>query len=79
MKTFVLKNFKQGSYPFPIGIALDGHIVWGPFKEENRVYRHCDVDICNGSVINGRYGYVSSLNHPYFVGCWGPGNYPAYT
>lgn len=62
----------------PIGLAKDGHIVWGPYKDEGVVWKSCDVDVCNGKLINGFYGYVSSLKHPYFVGCFGPANYPTF-
>lgn len=78
MKTFILKHFIQPAFPYPIGIALDGHIIWGPFKDETTVFDSCDVDICNGRVIGGQYGYVANIRHPYFVGCWGPGNFPEY-
>ena len=34
-KTFILNEYKQSEYPVPVGLALDGHIVWGPFKSKN--------------------------------------------
>lgn len=58
----------------PIGIALDGHIIYGPFKDSTSLWQPCDVDICNGKQINGNYGYVISNFHPYTIGCWGPGD-----
>lgn len=59
----------------PFGIAKDGHIIWGPYNEDGEEWADCDVDLCNGRRIDGNYGYMSTSFHPYFVGCWGPGNY----
>jgi hypothetical protein len=58
----------------PIGLAKDGHIIYGPYKNDGTTFSDCDVDICNGAVINGRYGYASTTFHPYFMGCYGPGS-----
>lgn len=63
----------------PIGIAKDGHILWGPYNEDGSTWADCDVDLCNGRKINGYYGYMSTTFHPYFWGCWGPGNYNIYS
>lgn len=41
-------------------------------------YSGCQVDVCNGLKINGVYSYVATLFHPYFIGCYGEGNYPDY-
>ncbi len=32
--------------------------------------------MCNGITIGGHYAYVSTLFHPYTVGCYGPGSNP---
>jgi len=61
----------------PIGIAKDGHIIWGPFDADGDLWGDCDVDVCNGIQVDGYYGYAATGFHPYIVGCWGPGNYPA--
>lgn len=58
----------------PIGIAKDGHVIWGPYKDDGTVWADCDVDMCGGAVIEGSYGYATTIFHPYFVGCWGRGN-----
>lgn len=63
----------------PIGIAKDGHIIYGPYDSTGKTWVGTEVDICNGKMIDGVYGYVASTFHPYFVGCWGPGNYPTFT
>lgn len=59
-----------------VGIALDGHIIYGPWKDTSNLWGYCDVDVCNGLQVNGAYGYAMTTFHPYTVGCWGPGNQP---
>lgn len=58
----------------PIGIAKDGRIIYGPFRSDGMLWQPCDVDACNGRMFGRHYGYVATMFHPYFVGCWGPGN-----
>ena len=58
----------------PIGIAKDGHIIWGPIKSEGNYWTACDVDVCNWS--ETKKGYAATLFHPYIVGCWGSGSSP---
>lgn len=61
----------------PIGMAIDGHVIWGPYNIDQDLIRSwdpCDLDICNGFRINGSYGYAATMFHPYLVGCWGPSN-----
>jgi len=48
--------------------------MWGPFSDEGKVWTSCEVDVCNGMMMNGYYGYVATTFHPYFLGCFGPGN-----
>lgn len=57
-----------------VGIALDGHIIYGPWKDNTNLWGYCDVDVCNGLEVNGAYGYAMTTFHPYTIGCWGPGN-----
>lgn len=59
---------------YPVGLSKDGRIIWGPYKDDGTLYDACDVDICNGMEIDGRYGYISTMWHPYILGCFGPGN-----
>eukprot|EP00347_Sterkiella_histriomuscorum_P014134 403362035 len=58
----------------PIGLAKDGKIIYGPYNQFGQLWQSCDVDVCNGRIINGHYSYVTTLFYPYYVGCWGPGN-----
>eukprot|EP00347_Sterkiella_histriomuscorum_P007900 403347132 len=68
-------NTAASKIMFPIGLAKDGHIIYGPFKNDGTLWQPCEVDICNGIVIGGvSYAYVSTMFYPYTVGCWGPGN-----
>jgi hypothetical protein len=60
-----------------VGIALDGHIIYGPWKSATERWAQCDVDVCNGLSINGAYGYAMTSFHPYTIGCWGPGTIQA--
>jgi len=57
-----------------MGIAKDGHIIYGIYKDDGTMVSDCDVDVCNGAWINGVYGYYATPFHPYFVGCFGPGS-----
>ncbi|CDW77974.1 UNKNOWN [Stylonychia lemnae] len=56
-----------------IGVARDGHSILGPYRKDGMLWQPCDVDLCNGLEIAGIYYYVTTMFHPYTVGCWGPG------
>jgi hypothetical protein len=43
---------------------------------DGKTYNDCDVDVCNGILLNGHYSYVSTFTHPYIMGCYGPGSTP---
>jgi hypothetical protein len=75
----MLDGFSDEEYLTPIGIAKDGHIIWGPYNATGSVWNTCDLDVCNGMFINGYYGYTATNTHPYLVGCFGPGNNPGIT
>jgi hypothetical protein len=70
---------KQGftdttNYGGIVGIAKDGHLIYGPYNESGREWACSERDACNGRFFpDGSYGYVSTKEHPYIVGCWGPG------
>jgi len=57
----------------PVGVARDGRYIYGPYNDQGNLWQPCDVDICNGRMINGQYAYVTTTFFPYTVGCWGPG------
>ena len=60
-----------------IGLSKDGYLIYGPFKSDGTFWQPCDLDVCNGKIINDNYAYVASVFYPYGVGCWGPANTPA--
>jgi len=56
-----------------IGLAKDGHLIYGPKKSNGSTWSCTDHDFCNGTFMDdGSYGYVSTDTHPYVIGCWGP-------
>lgn len=56
-----------------IGIAKDGHVIYGPYNPYSALYGCDDVDMCNGRIMeDGSYAYIATTTAPYFVGCWGP-------
>jgi hypothetical protein len=77
IRTYSVMKIKHAQKSFmPIGIAKDGHIIYGPYSNNKVLWQPCDVDICNGLIINNQYVYVSTMFHPYTVGCWGIGSRP---
>jgi hypothetical protein len=61
------------AYRSVLGLAKDGRPVYTPIYSGGSSYDDCDIDVCNGIFLNGHYAYVSTLNHPYIMGCYGPG------
>ncbi len=62
-----------------IGIAKDGHIIYGPYLSTGKIITS-GVDMCNGMFYNvgGDYAYFATNKYPYITGCYGPGNYPSF-
>lgn len=81
-----IANYSVESYPTSaktltvIGIAKDGHIIYGPYTSAG-VQVESGFDICNGMFHDsiGNYGYFATSTYPYITGCFGPGNYPSFT
>lgn len=63
-------------YRSVLGVSKDGRPIYTPLYDNGKEYADCDVDICNGIMIGGHYSYVSTLFHPYIMGCFGPGSSP---
>ncbi|CAF1396730.1 unnamed protein product [Adineta steineri] len=61
-----------------IGIAKDGHVIYGPYLSTNTRVTS-GFDVCNGMFYDttGNYAYFATSTFPYLVGCFGPGNYPS--
>jgi hypothetical protein len=63
-----------GTYGGVYGLALDGHVIYGPYNKAGELWSCEDLDVCNGFWLDDRsYGYASTTFYPYLVGCWGPG------
>lgn len=77
LKTFGLNAYSTKKTLTPVALAKDGHIIYGPYNSDGTAWGYCDVDVCNGRMVDGYYSYVTTTFHPYFIGCWGPGNYPS--
>lgn len=71
--------FSAAKWYYPVGLARDGHLIMGPYKNDQGDEWTCqDRDVCNGAFIGDQYVYVGSKEFPYVVGCWGPGPAPEY-
>ena len=58
--------------PFVVGFALDGFPIYSPYDADGDF--HTGLDTCNGKVDgSGNYGYYTTPNFPYVLGCYGPG------
>ena len=58
-----------------IGLAFDGHAIYGPYNGDEELWTCEDHDVCNGRFfpeMDNSYAYVATSTHPYLVGCWGP-------
>ena len=67
--TFIYHNNYGGS----IGIAKDGHVIYGPYNKDGELWSCTDTDYCNGFFLSDySYGYASTAYFPYNIGCWGP-------
>lgn len=61
-----------------IGVAKDGHVLYGPYDDAGALWETGSVDACSGawSADQADYFYVGTRWHPYLVGCFGPANFP---
>ena len=56
-----------------VGVARDGHLVYGLYNLDGVLWSDSELDICNGIFLDdGSYAYVTTATHPSAVGCWGP-------
>ena len=67
-------------YRSVFGIAKDGRPIYTPYYNGGRKYDSCQVDVCNGIEIGvpRHYSYVTTMFHPYTMGCFGRGSKPKY-
>jgi len=62
------------NYGGVVGIARDGHVIYGPYNADGEIWACEDHDVCNGFFLaDNSYGYAATSTFPYIVGCWGPG------
>lgn len=71
-----MANFTATDFPYetPMGLALDGHLIVGPYNSNGELWSCEDHDVCNGVFLSDNsYAYAMTYTFPYVVGCWGPG------
>ena len=71
VKTYLQQQWANSPYRSTFGIAKDGRPIYTPLHNNGLPYVSCDVDVCNGINLNGTYAYVTTLFHPYIMGCYG--------
>jgi hypothetical protein len=79
ISNYAMSGFSSYQTMTVIGVATDGHVVYGPYlSSNNRVTS--GFDVCNGMFYDsiGNYAYFATSTYPYLVGCFGPGNYPSF-
>ena len=77
---YSLQTFSSSKNLTVIGIAKDGHVIYGPYLSTGAQVTS-GFDVCNGMFYDsiGNYGYFATTTYPYVTGCFGPGNYPNVT
>lgn len=74
LRSYALSGFSSKKTLTVVGVAKDGHLIYGPYKQTGELFTCSSLDICNGfSLDDGSYGYVYSTTYPYTVNCFGPG------
>jgi len=72
-KAWMLSGYANYKYQVEIGIAKDGHILYGPYTDQGTLTDCSTLDICNGKMTDSSYAYFATGSSPYTVGCYGPG------
>lgn len=77
--SYSLTLFESAKTLTVIGIAKDGHVIYGPYLSDGSLVTS-GFDICNGMFYDdaGNYAYFVTTKYPYITGCFGPGNYPSF-
>jgi len=57
---YAISGYEKYKELTPIGIIKDGSIMYGPYKDDGETWKPCEVDICNGAVVNGYYAYAAT-------------------
>ncbi|CAF1375564.1 unnamed protein product [Didymodactylos carnosus] len=76
---YSLQTFSSYKNLTVIGIAKDGHVIYGPYLSSGAQVTS-GFDICNGMFYDsiGNYAYFATTTYPYITGCFGPGNKESY-
>jgi hypothetical protein len=73
---FALLNGYSGAFKQNaeiIGLAKDGHLIFGPWNQSGALWGCNAHNVCNGVFLaDGAYAYVGASTFPYVIGCWGP-------
>jgi len=77
--TYSMSGFANYQTKTVIGVAKDGHVIYGPYLSANTRVTS-GFDVCNGMFYDsiGNYAYFATSTYPYLVGYFGPGNYPSF-
>jgi hypothetical protein len=84
LKDFALDSWSQNKTLTVAGIAKDGRVIYGPYWGDGSLVS-AGLDVCNGAYFDedgdgskDTYAYFMTKTFPYFAGCIGPGNFPAF-
>lgn len=59
--TYAVTGFYANYTLKAIGMAKDGHVIYGPYNPYGDLYTCSDLDMCNGRVMeDGSYAYIAS-------------------
>ncbi|KAL3886860.1 hypothetical protein ACJMK2_026822 [Sinanodonta woodiana] len=53
-----------------VGVALDGHPIYGPLTKNGDNLTSADLDECHGRFVNGKYEYRMTYDFPYILSCF---------
>ena len=63
----------KSSFGGVIGLARDGHLVYGPYNESGELWSCYEYDVCNGAFLeDDSYAYITKSEAPFSLNCWGP-------
>ncbi|CAF1361174.1 unnamed protein product, partial [Didymodactylos carnosus] len=73
LATYSVTQFTNYRTLTVIGIAKDGHVIYGPYDSTGTQVTS-GFDVCNGMFYDsiGNYGYFATQTFPYLTGCFGP-------
>ena len=66
------------TYRGVVGLARDGHLVYGPYNRRGERWTCSEHDVCNGAFLeDDSYAYVLKTTFPFVPNCWGPSTNPS--